>query len=53
MVGLGGFEPPTSPLSEVRSDQLSYRPAESMPPLGPEQAGAEAPVARSEDKTSV
>ena len=28
MVGLGGFEPPTSPLSGVRSDQLSYRPAE-------------------------
>ena len=27
LVGLGGFEPPTSPLSEVRSDQLSYRPA--------------------------
>ena len=26
MVGLGGFEPPTSPLSGVRSDQLSYRP---------------------------
>ena len=26
LVGLGGFEPPTSPLSGVRSDQLSYRP---------------------------
>ena len=26
MVGLGGFEPPTSPLSGVRSDRLSYRP---------------------------
>jgi hypothetical protein len=25
-VGLGGFEPPTSPLSGVRSNQLSYRP---------------------------
>ncbi len=25
-VGLGGFEPPTSPLSAVRSDQLSYEP---------------------------
>ena len=24
--GLGGFEPPTSPLSGVRSNQLSYRP---------------------------
>jgi hypothetical protein len=27
LVGLGGFEPPTSPLSGVRSNQLSYRPA--------------------------
>ena len=26
MVGLGGFEPPTSPLSGVRSNHLSYRP---------------------------
>ena len=26
MVGLGGFEPPTSPLSGVRSNQLSYKP---------------------------
>ena len=26
VVGLGGFEPPTSPLSGVRSDRLSYRP---------------------------
>ncbi len=26
VVGLGGFEPPTSPLSGVRSIQLSYRP---------------------------
>ena len=26
-MGLGGFEPPTSPLSGVRSNQLSYRPA--------------------------
>jgi hypothetical protein len=26
MVGLGGFELPTSPLSGVRSNQLSYRP---------------------------
>ena len=29
MVGLGGFEPPTSPLSGVRSNQLSYRPEAS------------------------
>ena len=28
MVGLGGLEPPTSPLSGVRSNQLSYRPEE-------------------------
>ena len=26
MVGLGGLEPPASPLSGVRSNQLSYRP---------------------------
>ena len=30
MVGLGGFEPPTSPLSGVRSNQLSYRPLISI-----------------------
>ena len=28
MVGLAGFEPATSPLSGVRSNQLSYRPEE-------------------------
>ena len=26
LVGLGGLEPPTSPLSGVRSNQLSYKP---------------------------
>ena len=31
MVGLGGFELPTSPLSGVRSNQLSYRPAGLLP----------------------
>ena len=31
MVGLGGFELPTSPLSGVRSNQLSYRPAGHLP----------------------
>ena len=30
MVGLGGLEPPTSPLSGVRSSHLSYRPAKRM-----------------------
>ena len=29
LVGLGGLEPPTSPLSGVRSNQLSYRPEAS------------------------
>ena len=31
LVGLGGFELPTSPLSGVRSNQLSYRPAGPLP----------------------
>ena len=31
MVGLGGFEPPTSRLSGGRSNQLSYRPAPNAP----------------------
>nr|ADI18287.1 hypothetical protein [uncultured Chromatiales bacterium HF0200_41F04] len=30
LVGLGGFEPPTSPLSGVRSNQLSYRPGQGF-----------------------
>ena len=29
MVGLGGLEPPTSPLSGARSSHLSYRPFET------------------------
>ena len=33
LVGLGGFEPPTSPLSGVRSNQLSYRPGILRPGL--------------------
>ncbi len=33
MVGLGGFEPPTSRLSGGRSNQLSYRPAPKRPYL--------------------
>jgi hypothetical protein len=32
MVGLGRFELPTSPLSGVRSNQLSYRPVWAAPP---------------------
>ena len=32
LVGLGGIEPPTSPLSGVRSNQLSYRPGYSVRP---------------------
>jgi hypothetical protein len=31
MVGLGGLEPPASPLSGVRSNHLSYRPIASPP----------------------
>ena len=31
LVGLGRFELPTSPLSGVRSNQLSYRPAGLLP----------------------
>ena len=30
MVGLGGLEPPASPLSGVRSNQLSYRPENKL-----------------------
>ena len=30
MVGLGGLEPPTSPLSGVRSNQLSYKPTSRL-----------------------
>ncbi|CAN0449722.1 unnamed protein product, partial [Laminaria digitata] len=31
LVGLGGLEPPTSPLSGVRSNHLSYRPGFACP----------------------
>ena len=34
MVGLGGFEPPTSRLSGGRSNQLSYRPAPTVLLIG-------------------
>src|SRR5215469_15565011 len=30
MVGLGGLEPPTSPLSGARSSHLSYRPVPTL-----------------------
>jgi hypothetical protein len=30
IMGLGGLEPPASPLSGVRSNQLSYRPVERI-----------------------
>lgn len=33
MVGLGGLEPPASPLSGVRSNHLSYRPNMSFTKL--------------------
>ena len=33
MVGLGGLEPPTSPLSGARSSHLSYRPQHRGEPL--------------------
>ena len=33
MVGVGGFEPPTSPLSGVRSNQLSYTPTPASRPI--------------------
>ena len=45
VVGLGGFEPPTSPLSGVRSNQLSYRPGfahsceDPIRKLSPERTG--------------
>ena len=34
LVGPGGFEPPTSPLSEVRSNQLSYGPGNAPSSCG-------------------
>jgi hypothetical protein len=34
MVGLGGLEPPTSRLSGVRSNQLSYRPKQKSEDSG-------------------
>jgi hypothetical protein len=47
MVGLGRFELPTSPLSGVRSNQLSYRPGMHAGRCGPV---ARIPVFRSSRK---
>ena len=41
VVGLGRFELPTSPLSGVRSNQLSYRPSVSMQPAVSFAGGAD------------
>ena len=41
MVGLGGFEPPTSPLSGVRSNQLSYKPIAASSPTHEGREGRE------------
>ena len=42
MVGLGRFELPTSPLSGVRSNQLSYRPVLAAPPPAHDLAASSA-----------
>jgi hypothetical protein len=42
MVGLRGFEPLTSPLSGVRSNQLSYRPTPLRPAAIPKGTGCHA-----------
>jgi hypothetical protein len=47
MVGLGGFEPPTSPLSGVRSSRLSYKPL-----LQPQAAANHCGARRQNDRPS-
>jgi hypothetical protein len=44
MVGLSGLEPPTSRLSGVRSDQLSYRPMERVKGIEPSSSAWKAEV---------
>ena len=55
LVGLGGLEPPTSPLSGVRSNHLSYRPvvllAESDHTYGCSRAAGVAGGGASRDRT--
>src|SRR5258708_29241794 len=50
LVGLGRFELPTSPLSGVRSNQLSYRPVVSRysPPAEKPQARSPAALLKSQ-----
>src|SRR6266403_2514625 len=49
MVGLGGLEPPTSPLSGARSSHLSYRPNR----IGPINSSTAWQVTRNATLTSV
>src|SRR3546814_18053151 len=44
MVGLGGLEPPASPLSGVRSNHLSYRPNVSLPDGGASRERTDDPL---------
>ena len=44
MVGLSGLEPPTSRLSGVRSNQLSYRPLERVKGIEPSSSAWKAEV---------
>ena len=52
VVGLGGFEPPTSPLSGVRSNQLSHRPMRRSPERNAPQPGTECAAARNRNRSS-
>ena len=48
-MGLNGFEPLTSPLSGVRSNQLSYRPTNRKHP-NPQRTGTRGDQAKSLNK---